>query len=158
MHDKAIINSDLQEQWYLASPDGEIASIVDTKFAGDGGDMVDEAEILKREELRGWCWVDIKIWEGKNPSLLPTFNFGLDLWSPKQIRLLWSYSSFFLGWHVHVWTTTVVLCAIPALGEILVTTNVSTFASFTTLTRLCMAPTGRSTTGASHFDEGEGRR
>jgi hypothetical protein len=104
-------------QWYLTSPDGKIASIVNTKFARDRGNMVDEAEIFEREKLRGWGWVDIKIWEWKNSSLLPTFNIRLDLRCPKQVRLLWSYGSLFLGWHVHVWTTTVMLGAISATSR-----------------------------------------
>jgi hypothetical protein len=79
--------------------------------------MVDEAEIFEREKLRGWGWVDIKIWEWKNSSLLPTFNIRLDLRCPKQVRLLWSYGSLFLGWHVHVWTTTVMLGAISATSR-----------------------------------------
>jgi hypothetical protein len=153
MHDKAIVDSDLQEQWDLASPDGEIAGVMDTKLTGNGGDMVDQAEIFEGEELRGRRWVDVKIWKWENSSLLPTFNVGFDLWSPKQIRLLRSYSSFFLGWHVHVRTTTIMLRTIAALREILVTTYMSTFASLATLAGLCMAPTGRSTTRASHFDE-----
>jgi hypothetical protein len=158
MHDKAVINSNFEKQWYLTGPDGEIASIMDTQFAGDGSNMVDESEVLEREELRSRRWVDVKIWEGKVPSLLPAFNFDLNLTSPKQVCLLWGCSSFFLGRHVHIWTTTVVLRAIPALGEILVTTYVPTLAGFTTLARLGMAPTRRSTTRASHLDEVGGKR
>jgi hypothetical protein len=79
---------------------------------------MNEPEVLEREELRSGSRVDVKIWEGKVPSLLPTFNFGFNLRSPKQIRLLRSCSSFFLGRHVHIWTTTVVLRAIPAAIEV----------------------------------------
>jgi hypothetical protein len=91
---------------------------MNTKFAGDGGNVVDESEVLEREELRSGRWVDVKIWEGKVPSLLPAFNFDLNLRSPKQVCLLRGCSSFFLGRHVHIWTTTVVLRAIPAVMEV----------------------------------------
>jgi hypothetical protein len=160
---------------------------MDTKFTGDGGNMVNETEVLKREKLRGWRWVYVKIWEWKTPSLLPTFNFCLNLWGPKQVCLLRSYSSFFLGWHVHVWTTTVVLRAVSTAFEVRLLIkcrsgwskgkptiggnsrhNVCVYACkfHNPYETLCgfeavsifpgeepdnIPPTGRSTTGASHF-------
>jgi hypothetical protein len=153
MHDKAVIGSDFEKEWYLPGPDGEIASVVITKFAGDGGNVVNEAKVFEGEELRRRCWVDVKIWEREISRLVPTFNFCLNLWGPEQVCFLGGCSSFFLNWHVHIWTTTVVLRAVSALGEVLVTTNVSAFASFTALPRFGMAPTRRSTTRASHLDE-----
>jgi hypothetical protein len=126
---------------------------VNTKFARDRGNVVNEAEVLKTEELRRWCWIYVKIWKGKISGLLPTLNLCLNLWSPKQIRFLRRDSPFLLNWHVHVWTATVVLRAISALGKVLVTTYMPTFASFTTLARFGMAPTRRSTTRAGHLDE-----
>jgi hypothetical protein len=44
------------------------------------------------------------------------------------------------------------LCAVSTLGEVLITTNVSTLASFTTLTRLSVTAARRSTARASHFE------
>jgi len=45
------------------------------------------------------------------------------------------------------------LRAVAALREVLITTYVSTLASFTTFARLGMAPSRRSTTWAGHFEE-----
>ena len=101
MHDKGVIRSNLEEtnrlsvafkstflhpynlQWDLSSPDREVASVMDSKFARDRGNVVDEAKILEREKLRRWRWVDVEIWEWKAPSLLPTFNLRLNFWSPQ---------------------------------------------------------------------------
>jgi hypothetical protein len=96
-------------QWYLSGPDSEIASVVDSEFARDRGDMVDEAKILERKKLGRWRWVNVEIWEWEAPCLLPTFNLCLDLRSPQQIRLLRGWGSLFLDGHIHVRTATVVL-------------------------------------------------
>jgi len=46
-----------------------------------------------------------------------------------------------------------VLGAVAALGEALITSDVTTLASFAALPRLGMAPTGRTTTGTSHLQD-----
>lgn len=50
------------------------------------------------------------------------------------------------------------LCAISALRKVLITADVSAFASFTSFARLGVTPARRSTTWASHRDEAEGMR
>jgi hypothetical protein len=142
-------------QWDLTRPDGEAACIGISQFARDRGNMVDEAEVLQREELRRRRWVEVQVRERKAPSALPAFDLSLDLRGPKQIRLLRSGSTVLLRRHVHIRATAVVLRAVSAggkvslvlvhscghivnlpLGEILVATNVSTLAGLTTFARL----------------------
>ena len=91
---------------------------MESEFARDGSDVVDETEVLEREELGSGRWVDVKIWEWEVPSLLPALNLGFDFWSPQQICPLWSCSSLFLNGHVHVGTAAIVLGAIST-GDML---------------------------------------
>jgi hypothetical protein len=100
MHDKGVIRSDLEEasrlsatiklilhsashlQWDLPSPNREVVSVLDSEFARDRGDMVNEAKILEREKLRRWYGIYVEVWKWKASSLLPTFNLRLDFRSP----------------------------------------------------------------------------
>jgi hypothetical protein len=117
--------------------------------------MVNEAQVLEREELRRGGWIKVQVWEREAPSALPAFDLGLDLRSPKQVCFLGGGSTVLLRRHIHVWAAAVVLRAVSAggkvslvlvhscghiidlpLGEILVATNVSTLAGLTTFARL----------------------
>ena len=79
--------------------------------------MVNEAKVLKREELRSWRRIDVKIGKGKVSSLLPAFNICLDFRSPQQICSLWGCGTLFLHGHIHVGTATVMLGTVTAKRE-----------------------------------------
>jgi hypothetical protein len=84
------------------------------KLAGNRSNMMNEAEIFEREELRIWSWKDVKIWEGEASSLLPALNFCLDLGSPQQVCFLRGGSSLLLDRHIHIWASAIVFGAVSA--------------------------------------------
>lgn len=148
-------------QWDLSAPNGEVPSIVNCQFSGNSRDMMYDPKVLNGKESRGRSRVDVHVWEWKVPSLLPYLDLGFDLRCPKHVSFFRGRSAFFLRWHIHIWATTVVLGTVSTevklvivmitetsswvsfkdspLGKVLVTSYVSTLASFTSLARLCMA-------------------
>lgn len=77
---------------------------------------------------------------------------NLDLGRPHEIRLVRCRRAVFGQRHVIVRTPDLVLCAVPALREVLIASDVSTLASITSLARLGVAPSRRTTARTGHFD------
>src|ERR1700734_2190485 len=98
MHNKSISCSDFEETILLISPaspesesglrgnlsgpNGEIVCVMCTKFHRNSGNMMNQTKIFDGKELRCWCWVDVQVRKWENSSLLPAFDFSLNLWGP----------------------------------------------------------------------------
>lgn len=103
--------------------------------------MVDQAQLLEGVVLRCRDRVDIEV-EGEDAGQTPLFNGCLDLGRPHQIRR--PIRASLLDGNVVVRTSDLVLGAVLALREALVTSDVPLLASFATLARLGMAKESKS--------------
>lgn len=98
--------------------------------------MVDQAQLLEAVILRCRDGVDIKI-KGEDARQTPLLNGSLDLGRPHQIRR--PIGAGLLDGYVVVRTSDLVLGAVLALREALVTPDVPLLASFAALARLGVA-------------------
>lgn len=139
----------------VARPESEVVGIHSSELVVEGSKVVDEAQILDRIELRHGGRVDGEGREREDSSSLPLGNVGLNLRSPHQVGLVGGSGALRLGsdLHVIVGAADLVLGAVAALGEALVTANVTALAGFTALARLGVAAARRTTTGTGHCVE-----
>jgi hypothetical protein len=152
----------------LSSPQGEaICTNLDHPVA-NRSNMMNQPQLLDLEVLRCRCRIDVEAGEGKHPGALPLVNGGFDLRSPEKIRLLRGPCAVVGNSDIVVRATDLVLCAVAAeqmseartgtkmrhgtvpLGEVLIASDMTTFAGITALAGLGVAPPRRTTTGTSH--------
>jgi hypothetical protein len=134
----------------LPSPEGEAVGVDSAQLMADRSNMVNESQVLGREEARVRSWKDVETGEWEDSGLLPLLDLGLDLRSPHEIRLVRAGRPVVRQRHVVVGTSNLVLRAVAALWEVLITPDVAALASFTSLPGLGVAPTRRTTTGTGH--------
>lgn len=111
--------------------------------------MVDQAQLLEAVILRCRDGVDIEI-KGEDACQTPLLNGSLDLGRPHQIRR--PVGAGLLDGNVVVRTSDLVLGAVLALREALVTSDVPLLASFAALARLGVATEMKSVRRISQVD------
>lgn len=136
--------------WNLPGPQSEGISVDGAEFMADGSDVVNQPEILNRQILRCRRRKDIEAGERKVSSLLPLMNGCLNLRRPHEVWLIRSGRPIIRHRNVVVRASDLVLGTVATLGEVFIAANVATLACVTPLTRLGVAPSGRTTTGTGH--------
>lgn len=90
--------------------------------------MVDQTQFLVGEELGSWGGIDIQAGEGENTSLSPLLDSCFVLRRPHEIRLFRSSSSVVSNRDIVVRATNLVLGAVAALWEALITSDMTALA------------------------------
>jgi len=152
VHDERIRGTDAKDSGDLAGPERETIGIHGAQLVADRGNVVDKPEIFASEHMWRWSWVDVQAREWKHAGAAPLVNSGLDLGSPHQICFVWGGRAVFRRCDVVIGAADLVLRAVAALGEILVTTNVSALACVTALAGFGVTPAGRTTTWTGHLE------
>jgi hypothetical protein len=152
VHDERIHSTDAKDGGDLAGPERETIGIHGAQLVADRGDMVDKPEIFASEHMRRRSWVDVQAGKWEDAGAAPLVNGGLDFRSPHQICFVWCGRAVFRRSDIVIGAADLVLRAVAALGEILVTTNVSAFAGVTALAGLGVTATRRTTTWTGHFE------
>lgn len=112
----------------LPSPQSEAIGINFHHLIADRGNMVDQAQLVCAEILRGRSRVNVKVREREKTSSLPLLDYKLDLGRPHKIRFVRRSRPVLSDRNVIIWTTDLVLGAIAALGKTFVTANVAALA------------------------------
>jgi hypothetical protein len=153
MQDIVIGSANSHDRWDLPSPKREPIGIDRTQLVADRGNMMEQPQIFEREELRGGGRIDVQTREREHSGLLPLPNLGLDLGCPHEVWLVRAGRSVIGKRHVIVRAANLVLGAVAALREVLVTPDMSALAGFASLSRLGVAPSWRTTAGTSHWEK-----
>lgn len=124
----------------LTSPQGEAVGVPVAELMADGRNMVNQAQLLGTVTLRVGRRVDIQARDWKHARLLPVIDDCLYFRAPHEIRR--AIGTSVLDRNVVVGAPDLVLGAVLALREVLVTSDVSLLASFTTFARLGVAKMG----------------
>lgn len=103
----------------------------------DGGNMVNQPQLLKAVKLGSWCGADVEVGEGEQASPSPLVEGILNFRVPHQIRR--AVGPGLLNRKVVVRAADFVLGAILALGKALITPDVSLLACLATLAGLGVA-------------------
>jgi len=156
MHDIGVCGTNLDDGRDLTSPEGETVGVKGGQLIADGSHMIDESEVLDVEVLRVRRRVDVEVGEGELSSLLPHRDGRLNLGSPHEIGLVRGRGTIFGDGHVIVGAADLVLGAVTALGEALVTSDVATLASITALAGLGVTAAGGATTRTGHYGQDGG--
>lgn len=158
----------------VASPEGETVGVDVAQLVADGGDVVNQPQILHRVVLGRRRWVDVQAGERKYASLLPQFDGALDLRGPHEIRLVGSGGSVVGHGNIIVRAADLVLSTVSAraavsivhpapkqvalfkktlpLREVFVTSDVTALAVLASLAGLGVTAAGGTTTRASHCE------
>lgn len=75
-------------RWNLTCPKGKVIGFNGAEFMRDGGNMVDQAELVRGVEVRRRSRVNVEAREGEDPGAFPVGNGGLDLGVPHEIGLV----------------------------------------------------------------------
>lgn len=134
----------------MAGPKGETAGLHRVQLVADGGNVIDEPELLTREAFDSGGWQDVQIGEREQPRSLPLVDRYLDLGGPHEISLVRSEGAVLSKGHVIVGAADLVLGAIATLREVLIAANVTALARLTTLTGLGVTAARRTTARAGH--------
>lgn len=103
----------------------------------DGRNVVNQTQLLRIVALRVGRRVDIQTGDWKDARLLPVVDDDLHIGSPHQIRR--PVGTRILHRNVVVGAPNLVLRAVFALREVLITSDMALLASFTTFARLGVA-------------------
>lgn len=103
----------------------------------DGGNVVNQPQLLETVELRSWRRVNMEVGERKQSRLAPLVDGRFDLGVPHQVGR--AVGSSLLNRKVVVGASDLVLGTILALREALITADVALLASLTALAGLGVA-------------------
>lgn len=86
--------------------------------------MLNQAKLVLRVLLRGWLWIDVKVWKWKTASLLPEIHSVLRIGRQDDVGLLGAGLALAIGGHVlQVVASYLVLRAVPAVGSVRTSRN-----------------------------------
>lgn len=137
-------STDSHSHRHLTRPDGKVVGIHAVELAADRADVVDQPQLLERVGMRRRRRVDVEVREREDAGPLPLLDLGLDLRGPHEVGLVRAPRTVLWDGHVVVGAPDLVLGAVAALREVLVTPDVSTFAGAgqSRLTGEAKGPTG----------------
>jgi len=138
MHDVFVGGANLDNSWNLTCPKGKVIDFNGAEFMRDGGNMVDQAELVRGVAVRRRSRVDVEAREGEDPGAFPVGDGGLDLGVPHEIGLVKRGRAVLGEGAVIVGTSDLVLGAVAALRKSFVAANMSALASFAALARFGM--------------------
>lgn len=121
-------STDSHSHRHLTRPDGKVVGIHAVELAADRADVVDQPQLLERVGMRRRRRVDVEVREREDAGPLPLLDLGLDLRGPHEVGLVRAPRTVLWNGHVVVGAPDLVLGAVAALREVLVTPDVSTFA------------------------------
>lgn len=111
----------LDIRWDMASPQGKVVCFHGSQLAVQSRDMIDQAEILTRVQVRHGSWVDAQRRKGEHAGGLPVGNVRFNLRRPHEVGLVRCGGAISIGGlHVVVRAADLVLGAIAAVSRRLV--------------------------------------
>lgn len=126
----------------FARPKGKAVSVPGAQLVADGGDVVDQPQLLEAVVLRSWRGVDVQVRKGEQARLAPLVDGGLDVGIPHQIGR--AVRPGLLDRNVVVGASNLVFGAVLALREALITADVPLLARLAALAGLGVAREKRS--------------
>lgn len=97
MSSKAVLHL----RWDVTGPESEVIAVKDRELIVQVGNVVDQAQILQRVQVRHGRRVDMQGREGENTGCLPLSDGCLDLGRPHEIRLIGGGRAVCIG-HLYV--------------------------------------------------------
>ena len=105
-------------RWDLPGPEREVIGVELLHLLADGSDVVDQSQILDRQELRRRRGVDTQAGEREHASAAPLVDGCLDFRRPHEVRLVGRASPVLGNGNIIVRAPDLVLGAVPASSEV----------------------------------------
>ena len=105
-------------RWDLPGPEREVIGVEFLHLLADGGDVVDQPQVLNREELRRRGRVDTQTGEGEHASAAPLVDRCLDFRRPHEVGLVRRASPVLGNGNIIVRAADLVLGTVAAASEV----------------------------------------